>query len=71
MTDQTLKKQKGNIELSTQRRGGEGVLKISHLFADFIILNNRSVVHFCGWWKWEGHFCRSYKWVTSKTIIKK
>ena len=61
--------------MSTRKGGGEGVLKNCHVFADFIILNIRSIVHFCGWWKWEGHllviFCGRHKWVTSKTIIQK
>ena len=52
---------------------GKGVLKICHAFTDSIILNNRSIAHFCGWWKWEGHllpiFCECLKWVTSKVII--
>ena len=59
--------------MSTQKGRGEGVLKNCHVFADFIILNIRSIVHFCGWWKWEGHllviFCGRHIWVTSKTII--
>ena len=59
--------------MSTQKGCGEGVLKIFQVFADSIILNNRFIVHFCGWWKWEGHllaiFCRCHKWVTSKTIV--
>ena len=49
------------------------VLKICHVFADSIILNNRFIANFCGWWKPEGHllaiFCECHKWVTSKTII--
>ena len=57
--------------ISTQKRGGEGVLKICHVFGDSIILNNRSIVNSCGWWKWEGHlsviFGGCHKWVTSKT----
>ena len=44
-----------------------------HVFTDSIILNNKSIVYFCGLWKWEGHllviFCGLHKWVTSKTII--
>ena len=52
---------------------GRDVLKICHEFADSFILNNRSIVHFCGWWNWEGHFlaifCGCHKWVTSKTVI--
>ena len=52
---------------------GKGVRKIYHAFADSIILNNRSIAHFCGWWKWEGHllliFCECLIWVTSKVII--
>ena len=74
MTGQTLKNQKGSIHLCLQKRGvGRGVLKNCHVFVDFIILNIRSIVHFCGWWKWEGHllviFCGRHIWVTSKTII--
>ena len=75
MTDQTLKNQKGNIHLWCLRKRGvaRGVLKNCHVFADSVILNIRSIVHFCGWWKWEGHllviFCERHKWVTSKTII--
>ena len=76
MTGQTLKNQKGSIHLCLQKRGvGRGVLKNCHVFVDFIILNIRSIVHFCGWWKWEGHllviFCGRHIWVTSKTIIQK
>ena len=41
--------------MSTQKVVRSGVLKICHAFADSIILNNRSIVHFGGWWKWEGH----------------
>ena len=41
--------------MSTQKGVGKGVLKIWHVFADSIILNNRSTVHFGGWWKWEDH----------------
>ena len=69
------KKQKRNIHLwCLHKRGvGRGVLKNCHLFADFIILNTRSIVHFCRWWKWEGHvlviFFGRHIWVTSKTII--
>ena len=52
---------------------GRGFLKNCYVFADSISSNNRSIAHFCGWWKWEGHlspiFCGCYKWVTSKTII--
>ena len=44
-----------------------------HVFMDSIILNNKSVVYFCGLWKWEGHlvviFSGPHKWVTSKTMI--
>ena len=61
--------------MSTQKGRGEGVLKNCHVFADFIILNIRSIVNFCKWWKWEGHllviFCGRHIWVTSKTIIQK
>ena len=35
----------------TQKGGEEGFFEICHVFADSIILNNRSIVHFCGWWK--------------------
>ena len=75
VTDQTLKNQEGNIHLwCLHKRGvGRGVLKICQVFADSIILNNRSIANFCGLWKWEGHFlvisCGCHKWVTSKTII--
>ena len=75
VTDQTLKNQKRNIHLwCLHKRGvGRGVLKTCHVLMDFIILNIRSIVHFCGWWKWEGHllviFCGRHIWVTSKTII--
>ena len=75
MTDQTLKNQKGNIHLWCLHKKwvGRGVLKICHVFADSIILNNRSIANFCGRWKWEGHllaiFGGCHKWVTSKTII--
>ena len=39
-----------------------------------LLFNNRSIVHFCGWWKWGGGhllviFCGRHKSVTSKTII--
>ena len=64
---------KHTFMMFTQKWGGEWVLKNCHVFADFIILNIRSIVHFCGWWKWEGHllviFCGRHIWVTSKTII--
>ena len=60
-------------DVYTKGKVGRGVLKNCHVFADFIILNIRSIVHFCGWWKWEGHllviFCGRHIWVTSKTII--
>ena len=41
---------------------GREVLKDCRMFVDFIILNIRSIVHFRGWWKWEGHlfFVTSY-----------
>ena len=56
MTDQTLKNlERKRTFMSTQKGVGKGVLKIWHVFADSIILNNRSTVHFVGWWKWEGH----------------
>ena len=59
--------------MSTQKGGWEGFFLIWHVFADSIILNNRSIVHFAGWWKWERHwlvlFCGCHKWLTSKTII--
>ena len=52
---------------------GRGVLKNCHVLADSIILNIRSIVHFYGWWKWEGHllviFCGRHKWVTSMILI--
>ena len=64
---------KHTFKMSTHKGGWEGVLKNCHVFVDFIILNIRSIVHFCGWWKWEGHllviFCERHIWVTSKTII--
>ena len=64
---------KHTFMISTQKGVEKGVLKNCHVFADFIILNIRSIVHFCGWWKWEGHllviFCGRHIWVTSKTII--
>ena len=75
MTDQTLKNQEGNIHLwYLHKRGvGTGVLKICQVFAESIILNNRSIANFCRLWKWEGHLlvisCGCHKWVTSKTII--
>ena len=66
---------KHTFMISTQKGVEKGVLKNCHVFADFIILNIRSIVHFCGWWKWEGHllviFSEHHKWVTSKTIIQK
>ena len=66
-------RRKHTFMISTQKGGGEGVLKICQVFADSIILNNRSIANFCGLWKWEGHFlvisCGCHKWVTSKTII--
>ena len=71
----TLKNDKGNIYLLCIHKGRvrRGLLKIYHVFEDSIILSNRSIVHFCGWWKWEGYFLAifsgCYKWVTSKTII--
>ena len=37
--------------MSTQKGVEEGVLKIRHVFADSMILNNRSIAHFCGCWK--------------------
>ena len=75
MSDQTLKNLKRNIHLWCLHKKwvGRGVLKNYHMCADFIILNIRSIVHFCGWWRWEGHvlviFCGRHIWVTSKTII--
>ena len=52
---------------------GRRAFKVCHVFADSIILNNRSIANFCQWWKWEGHllsiFCGCHKWVTSKAII--
>ena len=75
MSDQTLKNLKRNIHLWCLHKKwvGRGVLKNYHMCADFIILNIRSIVHFCGRWKWEGHvmviFCWRHIWVTSKTII--
>ena len=58
--------------LSTQNGVRRGILKIWHVFVDSIILKNRSIVHFGGWWKWQDHllviFCGRHKWVTSKTI---
>ena len=54
---------------------GRRVLKNCHVFADFTILNIRSIVHFFGWWEWEDHllvmFCGRHIWVTSKIIIQK
>ena len=78
VTDQTLKNQKKNIHVWCLHKGavgrvGRGILKNCQVFVDSIILNIRSIIHFCGWWKWEGHllviFCGRRKWVTSKTII--
>ena len=61
--------------MSTQKGGGRGVINICHMFAYSIILSNRAIAHFFGWWKWEDHllhiFCGCRKWVTSKTIISK
>ena len=28
-----------------------GRLQIYHVFADSVVLNNRSIVHHCGWWR--------------------
>ena len=54
---------------------GREVLKYCHVFADFINLNIRSIVHFCGSWKGEDHvlviFCERHIWVTSNTIMQK
>ena len=44
----------------TQKGGEEGFFEICQVFADSIILNNRSIVHFCGWWKWEGHLLATF-----------
>ena len=59
--------------MSTQNGVGRGFLKFWQVFAGSIILKNRSIVHFFGWGKWEGHllavFCGCHKWVTSKTIV--
>ena len=59
--------------MSTQNGVGRGVLKFWQEFAGSIILKNRSIVHFCGWGKWEGHllavFCGCHIWVTSETIV--
>ena len=64
---------KHTFRMSTKRGVRRGVLKNCHMFADSAILNIKSIVHFCGWWKWQGHllviFCERHKWVTSKTII--
>ena len=46
---------KHTFMMSTQKGVGREVLKNCHVFADFIVLNIRSIVHFWGWWKWEGH----------------
>ena len=56
MADQTLKNQKENIHLWCLHKKGvaRGVLKNCQVFADSVILNIRSIVHFCGWWKWLG-----------------
>ena len=40
--------------MSTHKGGWEGVLKNCHVFVDFVILNIRSIVHFCG--SLVGHF---------------
>ena len=77
-TNQTLENLKGNVHLCLRKRGvGREVLKIWHVFADSTILNNRCIIQFGAWCKWEDHLlvisCGRHKWVTSKTkiILKK
>ena len=39
---------------STLKRGGEGILKFATCLWILLFLNNRSIVHFCGWWGYGG-----------------
>ena len=49
---------------STQK--GVGDLQIYHVFVDGLILNNRSIVHFCGWLSKMVNICGRYKRMTPK-----
>ena len=50
------------------RKGGGRVLKFVTCLRILLFLNNRSVVHFCGWWgsgvKKLAIFCGRHKWMT-------
>ena len=61
--------------MASSQKGGWGLLKFAPCLQILFFSNNRSVVHFCGWWKWGNHllviFYGNHKWVTSKAIISK
>ena len=73
--DETLKNQKGNRFMTSTQKGDWGFLKFVTCLQIPFFLNNRSIVHFCGWWKWGDNLlvicCGHHKWVTSKAIISK
>ena len=44
-----------------------GILKLVTFPGILLFLNNRSIVHFCGWWKEVKNltiFCGRHKWMT-------
>ena len=45
-------------------QGGGEVLKFVACFWILLFLNNRSIVHFCGWWGWGGKKIGNFLWTS-------
>ena len=48
--------------MTSTKKGGEGVLKFVMCLWILLFLNNRSIVHFCGWWGWGVKKLCGFKW---------
>ena len=43
-----------NAFMTSVQKGSGRVLEICCVFADSVVSKKRSLVHFCGWWRWRG-----------------